>query len=232
MSHKPPEAFPDMPMSSSAPARPRWPVPWLSYTYMAVCIAIYALGLEAFTGLHADWINDFGLFRPDVEAGQWWRMLSCHFLHGNMLHVSFNMFVLYSLGRNLEVHIGPWLFLWACVLGALGTAVSSMFFSPHALMVGASGVIISWAGVMIPLATRPARKELLFWFAQIAVLSLLPGISLAGHAGGAIAGLVCGFALLQFAKGRRGWMLWVSLLMLLLCIWVARPVVGGGVYGV
>jgi len=229
MSLKQPEAFPDMPMSSgSAPVRK--PLPWMSYAYMAVCIAIYVLGLPSFTGLHADWLSHFGLFLPDVEAGEWWRMFSCHFLHGNLLHLSFNMLVLYSLGRNLEIHIGPWLFLWASVLGALGTALSSMLFSPHALMVGASGVIISWAGVMIPLATRHARKELLIWFAQIAVLSLLPGISLAGHAGGALAGLVCGFALLQFLRGRRGWLLGVSVLLVTLCAWVARPLADVGVY--
>jgi membrane associated rhomboid family serine protease len=234
MSTKQPEAFPDMPMGDKSAPRlhARRPVPWLCYGYMAVCIALYVLGLEAFTGLHADWLNRFGLFLPDVEAGEWWRIFSCHFLHGNIVHVSFNMFVLYSLGRSLEVHIGRGLFLWASVLGALGTAVSSMLFSPHALMVGASGVIISWAGVMIPLATRHARKELLIWFAQIAVLSLLPGISLAGHAGGAVAGLVCGVALLQFLKGRRGWLLWVSILFLMLCLWAARPISGSGVYSV
>jgi membrane associated rhomboid family serine protease len=160
---------------------------------MAVCIALFALG--TFTGLHENWVVNFGLFLPSVEAGQWWRILSCHFLHGGILHVSFNMMVLYGLGRNLEIQIGHGRFFWVSAAGALGTALSCMVFSPEALMVGASGVIISWAGVMLPLATRHARKELLIWLAQIAVLSLLPGISLAGHAGGAAAGLMCGWVL-------------------------------------
>jgi len=218
------EAFPDMPMSGNKPLVRR-PVPWVSYGYMLVCIALFVLGLDVFTGLHDNWLVHFGLFAPYVEVGQWWRIFTCHFLHGNILHVSFNMLVLYGLGRNLETNIGHWLFLWVSVLGALGTALFSMLFSPGALMVGASGVIISWAGVMVPLATRHARKELLIWFAQIALLSLLPGISLAGHAGGALAGLVCGLALLQFAKGRRGWLLLATILLTVLCAWVAqRPV--------
>ena len=218
---QPPEAFADMPMDNSAPARQ--PVPWVCYAYMAVCISIFLLG-TLLGGADGSWNKAFGLFLPAVQDGQWWRILSCHFLHGGVLHVAFNMFVLYSLGRNLEVHLGHGLFLWASVLGALGTALFSMLFSaPYVVMVGASGVIISWAGVMLPLVTRHARKELLFWFAQIALLSLLPGISLAGHAGGAIAGLLCGVALLPFLKGRRGWLLGLSLLLVLLCIWAARP---------
>jgi len=232
MSPKKPEAFPDMPMGHS-PAKPRQAprrVPWVSYAYMAVCIALFSLSTFLGFGPHERWIQEFGLFLPAIQDGQWWRMFTCHFLHGDIVHISFNMFVLYSLGRGLEMHIGPGLFLWASVLGALGTAWSSMLFgAPGSTMVGASGVIISWAGVMLPLATRHARKALLFWFAQIAVLSLLPGISLAGHAGGAVAGLACGFAVLQCARGRRGWLVWLSVLLALLCIWGARPVGDWGV---
>ncbi|MCL2625197.1 MAG: rhomboid family intramembrane serine protease [Cystobacterineae bacterium] len=218
MNNPHPEAFPDMPMEAPPPPPLPQRIPWVTYGYMAVCIALFVLG--TFMGQHEDWVRHFGLYAPYVKIGQWWRILSCHFLHGGILHVSLNMWVAYGLGRNLEAYIGSGLFLWVSLLGALGTALSSMLFSPEALMVGASGVILAWAGAMLPLVGRQARKNLLFWFIQIAVLSLLPGISLAGHAGGAAAGFVGGLALLQHAKGgRRGWLLLASAVVVLPCIW-------------
>ncbi|MCL2178574.1 MAG: rhomboid family intramembrane serine protease [Proteobacteria bacterium] len=219
MSNPTPEAFPDMPMTAppGPPLRP--PMPWVSYGYIAVCIAIFVLG--TFMGLHNEWTHRFALYVPRmVEFGEWWRLFSCHFLHGNVLHIFFNMWVAQGLGRNLEITIGSWLFLWVSLVGALGTALSSMLFSPDALMVGASGVILSWAGAMLPLLARQARKSLLIWFIQISVLSLLPGISLAGHAGGALAGFVCGLALRQHSRGHRGWLLGASVAVIALCAWV------------
>ncbi|MCL2012197.1 MAG: rhomboid family intramembrane serine protease [Cystobacterineae bacterium] len=219
MSHPAPEAFPDMPMGPRQ-APTRRPVPWVCYGYIAVCIALFVLG--TFSGLHQNWGFFFGLYAPAVKYGEWWRILSCHFLHGNVLHLAFNMWVAYGLGRGLEASIGHGLFAWASVLGALGTALSCLLFSPEAYMVGASGVIISWAGVMLPLATRHARKGLLIWFAQIAILSLLPGISLPGHAGGAAAGLVCGLALRLSLRGRRAWLFVATAAIALLCAWAAQ----------
>ena len=59
----------------------------------------------------------------------------------------------------------------------------------------ASGMILGWGGAMLVTAGRELRRSLLIWLAQIAVISLLPGISWAGHLGGFLFGLPMGLAL-------------------------------------
>ena len=41
-----------------------------------------------------------------VAHGQWWRIITSGFLHENLIHIGFNMYVLYLLGMMLEPAIG------------------------------------------------------------------------------------------------------------------------------
>jgi membrane associated rhomboid family serine protease len=61
--------------------------------------------------------------------------------------------------------------------------------------VGISGVILTWAGATLPLVGKSGRKELGVWLVQVAVISLLPGVSWAGHLGGFLFGVPFGMSL-------------------------------------
>jgi len=135
------------------------------------------------------------LYGPLVQLGEYWRMVSCAFEHGSPLHLLFNMSVVYTLGFMLERAIGSWRFLGLCVVTAVGSSAFALFFNFDVPMVGASGMILGWAGAMIPIATEQGRKELGIWLVQVVVISLLPGVSWAGHLGGFLFGLPCGVAL-------------------------------------
>jgi rhomboid protease GluP len=135
------------------------------------------------------------LYGPLVQQGEYWRLLSCVFEHGSLLHIFFNMSVVYTLGFMLERHIGSWRFLGLCLVTAVGSSAFALFFNFDTPMVGASGMILGWAGVMLPIATEQGRKELGMWLVQVVVISLLPGVSWAGHLGGFLFGLPCGVAL-------------------------------------
>lgn len=56
-------------------------------------------------------------------------------------------------------------------------------------------MILGWAGAMIVTATRESRRGLVLWLGQVALLSLLPGVSWSGHLGGFLFGLPMGVAL-------------------------------------
>jgi rhomboid protease GluP len=122
-------------------------------------------------------------------------MLSCVFEHGSPLHLLFNMSVVYTLGFMLERAIGSWRFLGLCTVTAVGSSAFALIFNFEVPMVGASGMILGWAGAMLPIATDQGRKELGVWLIQVVVISLLPGVSWAGHLGGFLFGLPCGVAL-------------------------------------
>jgi membrane associated rhomboid family serine protease len=140
------------------------------------------------------------LYGPAVQAGQYWRLLGAVLEHGGALHLVFNMSVVVTLGFTLERGIGSLRFLGLSLVTALGASTFSLLFDFDVPTVGASGMILGWAGAMLPISTQQGRRELFIWLAQVAVLSLLPFVSWAGHLGGFLFGLPCGLAL---RMGRR-----------------------------
>lgn len=135
------------------------------------------------------------LYGPLVQRGEYWRMLSTVFEHGSPLHLLFNMSVVYTLGFMLERAVGSLRFLGLSLVTALGSSSFALLFNFDVPTVGASGMILGWAGAMVPIATQQGRRELGIWLVQVVVISLLPGVSWAGHLGGFLFGLPCGVAL-------------------------------------
>lgn len=135
------------------------------------------------------------LYGPAVIAGEWWRVLSTVFVHGGILHLALNMSVVYSLGMPLERVIGTMRFALLSLATALGSSALALFVNFDVPTVGASGMILGWAGAMLPIATTEYRRSLGIWLVQIAVISFLPGVSWAGHLGGFLIGLPCGVGL-------------------------------------
>jgi membrane associated rhomboid family serine protease len=185
--------------SSESPRPPRvWSSrPWFSTGVLVTCVAVYLLcpvGVPMPQTVPGLW-EAMCLYGPAVTAGQWWRALTAVLVHGGPLHVALNMWVLTSLGFGLERGIGALKMALVSLVGALGAAAMTLAFGYNQVTVGASGMILSWAGVMLPLLNRQGRRAIGGWLLQIAVLSLLPGISWQGHLGGFLAGLPCGAAL-------------------------------------
>ena len=134
-------------------------------------------------------------------AGAWWRFLTYAFLHGNLLHVGFNLWVLFDIGRLYERRRGWGDLLAAFVIGTAGGAwlTSIMQAGQPLVLVGASGGVLGVAGALLADAflsrTRADMtlvRSLLQWMALILLFSVLPGVSLWGHAGGVLGGFVYG----------------------------------------
>jgi len=161
---------------------------------MAISIALFAaqsLGLPL-----AEW---GALAGPPVRHGEWWRLLTSALLHGSVLHIAFNLSVVWTLGRGLEGALGSARFALVSLVGALGSAACVLTFAYEQYTLGLSGVLLAWAGVALPLLDRQGRRDMWVWLAQVLVISLLPGVSWAGHLGGFVAGLGAGLA----ARNRR-----------------------------
>jgi rhomboid protease GluP len=133
-------------------------------------------------------------------AGEWWRFVACTFLHGGVLHVALNIFVLWVLGRSLEPIIGMSRFLFIYFAsGLVGSAASSQFVVGQS--VGASGAIWGLLGAHAALAfyTRPllpsaliglARRTAATNLALNLVNSFNPHVDAAAHVGGGLMGVL------------------------------------------
>ena len=130
---------------------------------------------------------------------------SC-FLHGSILHLAFNMLVLWQVGPFLERAIGPArflpLYLGAGVAGSAFSAIAGRVFGPS-LSIGASGAVCGLIGAMLVLGARtqgwrgPLARQMAGWLAFLFVLGLaknLQGgmvqVDNAAHIGGALGGVI------------------------------------------
>lgn len=140
-----------------------------------------------------------------VAGGEFWRLLTSGFLHfGNYggygpVHLVFNMFALWVIGRDLEVALGRARFLVVYLLSLFGGSTAVMLFGdPMGSVAGASGAIYGLFGgiavVVFRAKLNPAPVLTLLGI-NIFLSITLPGISLLGHLGGLVIGALCTAAL-------------------------------------
>lgn len=166
-----------------------------------------------------------GLLGTAVREGEWYRLLTCAFLHASPLHLIFNGIAFYMAGTFLEVLVGRgWLLAVFFVSALGGSAMSIALNGAQSLSVGASGAIMGMLATMLVLAFRvpvgPARSQAQSVALRVLIPSLIPMAGLAGrgghidigsHLGGALVGAVFGFGLLKTWSLRRANVPWKAM---------------------
>lgn len=161
----------------------------VTLTLIAINILLYLAQLGS-----QDLVTNLGLmYGPAIQAGDWWRLFSAAFLHGSLLHIGFNMFLLYSLGPILEKPFGSSRFALIYIGGLAGSALAVMLFDWRQPTLGASGAVLGLAGAMgVALYERGIKPQQSPIFGLVVInlgLPLLvPGISFWGHFGGVLTG--------------------------------------------
>ena len=82
------------------------------------------------------------LWPPLVDHGEYWRLISCTFLHGSLLHILFNGLFLYDFGRISEPLLSRWRFLTVYTASGIGASLTSYLTPRVANSVGASGALV------------------------------------------------------------------------------------------
>ena len=146
--------------------------------------------------------NAFALDKQLVAAGEYWRLWTVTLLHGGLLHLGFNMYALFLAGRIVERWYGSWLMLAFYLLFAAAGSVGSFVFGGDIPSVGASGAIFGLFGLLLTAGRfhHPVDRQsraLVGQLGMLIVLNLLlgfavPGIDIAAHIGGLVAGLWLG----------------------------------------
>jgi len=118
------------------------PLPPVTKALMLICTAVFVLQMLLpmlpLSQLLALWPLDSGRFWP-------WQLVSYGFLHGDMLHLFFNMFGLYMFGSELERLWGTrryiHMLLASVIAAALVQLVFNLVMGSRAPTVGASGAL-------------------------------------------------------------------------------------------
>jgi len=180
--------------------------PVVAQVLIGLNAAVFVAGLgsettNAMAG-RGGFIRDGGLFGPAVADGEWWRIVTAGFLHAGLLHLAFNMLALFNLGAVLEPALGRLRFVAIYAVSLLTGSLGVLLLSPDNLTVGASGAVF---GLMGALVVAQRARGLDPWSSGIGTvigLNLLitftiPGISIGGHLGGLVGGLLCAWVLLD-----------------------------------
>src|SRR5271155_2645684 len=149
-----------------------------------------------------------GFAGQGVAHGQWWRIVTSGFLHENLIHIGFNMYVLYVLGQMLEPALGRLRFGTIYAVSLLCGSFGALLVSPHTPTVGASGAVFGLMGAaavemrarQIPVMQSGVGGLILL---NLVISFALPGISWGGHIGGLIGGAGAMLVLQLGARYRR-----------------------------
>ena len=151
---------------------------------------------------------DLALVGQAVAAGEVWRPVTSGFLHIGPLHLAFNMFALWILGRDMEILLGRGRFLAVYFLSMLGGAAAVMvLMPPNALVAGASGAVFGvMGGLLVALLRlrRPTGQVVTLLAVNLALGFFIGGIAWEAHVGGLIVGAAATAVLVYAPPTRRG----------------------------
>ncbi|MGH9182728.1 MAG: rhomboid family intramembrane serine protease [Acidimicrobiales bacterium] len=144
--------------------------------------------------------RDFALVGPAVAEGEWWRLVASGFLHYGIVHIGFNMVILYQLGLMLEPALGRLRFATLYLTALLGGAFGALVLQPEAFTAGASGAVFGLMGAAVVgmrhRGVDPTQSGIPALLAINLVLTFaIPGISIGGHLGGLAGGAAAGAVL-------------------------------------
>ena len=140
------------------------------------------------------------LYGPSIRQGEWYRLVTHMFLHGDIWHLGNNMLILFCLGNALEHYVGRIsyvsLYFLSGILAGLGSVV---YNTTGTVSVGASGAVFGVVGAMAWLVLKSRGRLEGFTGSRMIVFILLSvyagfadqGVDNAAH----VVGLISGFLL-------------------------------------
>ena len=168
-------------------------VPFITYIIMGICIIVFVIDILTNGLLTAMGANSTFF----VRLGQYWRLITCMFLHGDILHLICNMYALYVVGPRVEDFFGKKKFLLIYFLSGLSGSLLSIGLNNNAVSVGASGAIFGLFGALLYFGYTYRgyvgaiiKSQILPAILINLAISFMPGIDLWGHVGGLIGGVI------------------------------------------
>ena len=172
---------------------------------LIVFLAMVAMGVSIFGGRPDDYLKFGANFGPLTSGGEWWRLVTCTFIHGGVVHLLFNMWALWDGGRLSERLFGNAWFIAIYLFAGVCGSFASMLWRNEAVSIGASGAVFGVFGALLAYTVRERGSippsmlnRLRISTSMFVTFSLFygfanSGIDNAAHLGGLAAGYLMGF---------------------------------------
>lgn len=168
--------------------------PYITYALIIINLLVYVIGLI----IGQNWmVEKFGLHPELVKSGEYYRLITCIFMHANIIHLISNMYALYVIGTQVENFFNKWKFsIIYLVSGIIGSFFSMIF--TQSWSVGASGAIFGLMGALLFFGYHHRvylGSVIKSQIIPVIVINLVigfssPGIDNAAHIGGLIGGMM------------------------------------------
>jgi membrane associated rhomboid family serine protease len=180
----------------------------VTYALIGINLLIYLIGASQGAGLSnpgGSLYSKLWLDAPQLHSGGWYRLVTTMFLHASVLHIAFNMFALWAIGRPVEQYLGTARYIGLYFVSGLAGSAGALVQTPG-VTVGASGAIFGILGAMLiiewQITGRLAGTAMTLIVINLVFSFAVPGISWGGHVGGLIGGIL---VMLAYAHwGDRG----------------------------
>lgn len=178
-------------------------VPRVTYALIAINVLVFLGESGQFTisGQAGGTLINEGFLSRYTIAGlhQYWRLLTNGFLHEDILHIGFNMYLLYLLGLMLEPMVGSTRFAVVYFTSLLVSSLGVIVWSGTASL-GASGAIFGLMGYAALEVRARGHRVMETGIGTLIVFNLvlsfvLPNISIGAHLFGLAGGVLAGLAL-------------------------------------
>lgn len=183
--------------------RPGYVITPLLLYGIVIIFLIMAFGGYGFASFKGPDLIKFGAnYSPLTKNGEWWRLLTCVFLHGGIMHLILNISGLIFISFILEPFLGSLKYLLLYLVSGILASATSLWWHDTILSIGASGAIFGLYGAYISLMlTKSIPDEIGGFFLSFSLVfigisllfGLTGGIDNAAHIGGLLSGFVIGF---------------------------------------
>lgn len=136
-----------------------------------------------------------------TNGGEWYRLVTSGFLHFGIIHIAFNMLMLFQLGQLLEPTLGRVRFGLLYFAALLGGSAGVLLLQPDSFAGGASGAVFGLLGAAAAWQLRQGINPLSTGIGTTLILNVMitfwvPNISIGAHIGGLVAGAAAGWFML------------------------------------
>ena len=171
---------------------------YITIFWSAACVIVFILQILGFFSAER-----FALIPSAVKSGQIYRLLTGALMHAGLEHIAANLLSFINIGSYCELNTDKKSYSAAILISLLLSGLFVTFFS-DSVTVGFSGVVFGILGYFAVLLYKDDgqwdRSDLYLVGRMIIpniIVSFMPGVSLAGHAGGFLGGIIAGLLFIR-----------------------------------